>query len=221
MRDNVYHRKIIERFNFDSNKSIVFQNFRHFLFPSFFVEQYDSSNKAFLYGMKKKRYAKSKSRNFEKVALLVKHIFPLFFYVFCVFCFVYALLFPHIPLLLVSNLLIILFIVFFVCILHEFMHIVVFKKLNIPYTVEYKPSRYLPLVVQLKSDYFRGNFLHFERDKKFKYIMIVVAPYLLIFPLCLLLITLNFFVLSVCSFAILISHIINLPFEFMTENGGE
>ena len=212
-----YSKRIIERLGYNPNKSIVYQNLQYFLYPSFTVEKINPNHKAILYGIKKRRYSKSQNRHFERIAFLVKSLilFLLFGITFVFFMFI--LQNPNM-LYGISNgmyniaLGIPIFLTFII--LHETLHIEVFRHFKIPFTVKPLIKNKIPIGIAVYSDYFRGKVKDFTKTKKLQYTIIAFMPYFFIFPLCILYMQYNIF-FYVIGLSLLISHMINLPLEFV------
>jgi len=56
----------------------VYQNLKFFLVPSLKYEGINPTHKILVWGIKKRRYSKHKSRNYEKVAVIFKNYFPVY-----------------------------------------------------------------------------------------------------------------------------------------------
>jgi len=210
-----YEKKIIRKLGYDADKSIVYQSFKFFLYPSFYLEKFNPNHKAYLFAMKKKSKSKGKKRNYEKIALLIRTAMPFFLFATFLHLLVYALAYPEQTARFVTMLVYMLIAIVPFIVLHELLHISVFKAYEIPFNVKLLKVKNIPLGIALYSNYFKGGFRRFNRNKKIQYTNIALAPYPVIFLLCaLLLMSNNIFICSL-AIAIFISHLINLPLEFV------
>ena len=108
----------------------------------------------------------------------------------------------------------ILIMVIWVTCLHETLHIVGFKLLNIRYKVTIIKKWHIPVAISLDSDTFKGDFLKMDQATQLRYAIVAVLPYLVIVPLFMFLSEFGL-VMALISLIILFTHGINFYLEFM------
>ena len=210
-----YDERLIRKFGYNPDKSIVYQSLKSFLYPTFLIEKINPDHKAILYAKKKKRYAKGKTRNYEKVALLVRYALPLLSFSFLLICFISSIIEPDTLAMIISKAGILTIVLLCITILHELLHIAVFEKLNIDYRIEPKSIAKIPLVIQIKSEYFKEPFNKLTKEKRLQYLAIALSPYIIIFPLATFLYLTPNPLTSITGLIILMTHMLNLPLEFI------
>ncbi len=108
----------------------------------------------------------------------------------------------------------ILLMVVWVTCLHESLHIVGFKLLNIRYKVTIIKKWHIPVAISLDSDSFKGDFLKMDQATQLRYAIVAVLPYLVIVPLFMYLSEFGL-VIALISLIIILTHGINFYLEFV------
>lgn len=198
----------------DAKKVIVYQSLRFFFVPSLHYERINPNHKILVYGKKKKKYTHG-TRNYEKIALILKNYGMMLF------------MFPLIILLLLNisfadilGLLYGLSIftgLFLMCILlHEILHLLIFEYYNIKTYSRILFHGFIPYAWGIYSPYFDNTFNGLTNEKKIIYTKIAIAPYFIIFPMSIIFILTNNIIFFILGMSLFFSHVANLPLEFIS-----
>lgn len=99
--------------------------------------------------------------------------------------------------------------------IHESMHFLAFKLFKIEFETKIIWKYKLPVAYYVYSPYFNQPIYKMNKTKQQQYCMIAILPYLVVFPIAYFMTTLNIIQMTIIGLTVMVTHIVNLPLEFV------